>query len=709
MNLRQLFSILILLVATYSNAQQKYINEANSFFAAQKYCEGAEKCKIAYQKLSVKGNKAMKAKGDMAFKTAECYRMTESFGDAIEWYERAINLDYQNVKPEVYLYCAEMLRITGEFEKAIKYYDLYKELVPSDNRSDIGLSSCKSNKEFKADKTRHVIENQITLNTKEFDMAPVFGDKKQSKMYFGSSRPGVIGKGVDARTCESFMDIWVADLDKKGNWVEPKLAVGVNTEDNEGTVCFDGRGKTMFFTRCPNMKKQNLGCDIWMASLKGKDEWTDPEKLVLKNSDSITVGHPCVSDDGKFLIFVSDMPGGFGGRDLWYTTYDKKSNTWATPINMGAEINTPGNELFPTFGIDGKLYFASDGIVGLGGLDIFYATKVGAEYKWENPKNMGYPINSESNDYALIEMTDKKGYFTSERKSPNGDQSKPDIYGYELPPNLFELKVIVSNAGNKSEKLKDVVVAVQGSDGSKWEGRTLKDGSIFWDKKPTDERYIKEEVSYELLISKEGYHEDKKGAKFTTVGLTYDQMIVIDMALLPKTPIRLPEVRYALGSYELLVDSTINSKDSLNFVFNLLEEYPGMILELSSHTDARGTDKANQLLSEMRAKECVKYLVEEKGVDSTRLVPVGKGEREPATWIDPETEESVKLVESLINQYKKDNKVQFEYLHQLNRRTEGRVLTLDYVVPVIETPVIEGEVKEGDTEDDSKTKPKQEE
>jgi outer membrane protein OmpA-like peptidoglycan-associated protein len=674
-----------------SFAQNKFVLEAETYFNSEKYCEGAEKCSLAYTKLTRKGSQAKKMKADMAFKTAECYRFTDRFRDATEWYERALLLDYQEIVPEIYYYNGEMLRMMGSFDKALASYEEYSKLVPGDSRGQIAIKSCKDSKNFVANKTRHVIVNQSAINKKEIDMAPMFADRKESKLYFSSSRPGGLG-GADPISCENYMDIWVSDVDKKGNWGEPRLIdkTGlINSEGHEGSVAFDGRGKIMFFTRCPNMKKQNLGCDIWTAEAKGKDEWAEPTKLNLKSNDSVSIGHPCASDDGKFLIFASDMSGGFGGRDLWYTSYDRKSESWATPKNMGPEVNTAGNELFPTFGKDGSLFFASDGMPGLGGLDIYKASKVGEEMKWENPKNLGFPINSENNDYALYELTERKGYFTSERKDPNG-KFNPDIYSYEMPPNLFDLKLIVSELGDKNVKIADVKVKVTGTDGSAWEGFTNKQGSVFWDKKPTSERYINENTSYSIAISKEGYHEDRKGAQLTTIGLNYDQNFIIDMALLPKKPIRLPEVRYPLNQWTLLVDSTINSPDSLLFVYNLLQEYPEMVLELSSHTDARGKNEANQKLSENRAKACYKYLVEQKGVDPRRIVPVGKGEIEPRTiWkkgteylssqpIDMTGVESVPLVEAYINQFKKTNIALYERLHQLNRRTEGKVLRMDF-------------------------------
>lgn len=686
-----LASLFLCLAATVS-AQPKYILKAETAYASQNYSEAAEKCSAAYAKL---GRKNKRKKGDFAFMTAESYRLTERYREANEWYDRTILLDYQDVVPEVFLYNGDMLRMMGEFEKAKENYQKFLSLVPEDQRAISGIQSCEMQKEFVIEKTKHVIENQSAINVKQFDMAPMIGDRKGAQIYYSSSREGSTGGAKDPRTGEAYMDLWVSELDKKGNWTSPHLVDGenINTEDNEGTVCFDSRYKQMFFTRCPNVKKQNLGCDIWVSDAKGKS-WGDPVLIKgLKSHDSVSVGHPCTMD-GKFLIFASDMPGGFGGRDLYYTTYDRKSDTWSVPVNMGPGINTKGDELFPTFGLNGDLFYASNGLTGMGGLDIFRATKVGEENKWENPKNLGAPINSIYNDYALVEVSEKngkmqKGYFTSERKTSAGVEYGPDIYSYELPPNIFDLKVIVSEVENRNIKIPDVKVVVTSSTGDNWEGYTDVSGAVFWDKKPTGDRYINEDASYTIKISKEGYHEDSKGSSISTIGLGYDQNFIVDMALLPKKPIRLPEVRYPLNKWDLLVDSTINSPDSLEFVYNLLNDQPGLVLELSSHTDSRGSNVANQKLSENRAKACYKYLVEQRGVDPRRIVPVGKGENEPRVVykrgddylaskpLSMEGVEEVQLTEAYINQFKKDKK-KFEMLHQLNRRTEGKVITLDF-------------------------------
>jgi outer membrane protein OmpA-like peptidoglycan-associated protein len=674
-----IFSFILLSFSLNAQKNSRLYKEALTIFNNENYCEGAAKCENAYTMLARKGNKAKALKGDMAFKTAECYRMTERFRDARDWYEKCKLLDFQLENPKVLLYNAEMLQQMGEFEKAIKDLEAYKKLVPSDLLADVRIQSCRSAKDYIANKTKYIVENQRNINNTAFDMAPVFGDRKESKLYFSSSRIGSTGGGTDPRSCENYMDLWYSQMDKKGNWGVPTLleGEGINTEDNEGTVCFDGNNKKMFFTRCPNVKKTNLGCEIWMSEAKGRNDWKEPTRLDLKTNDTISVGHPCSSDDGRTLVFASDMLGGYGGRDLWITEYVRKTDSWSPPVNLGPEINTSGDELFPTFAKNGDLFFSSDGHPGLGNLDVYRATKVGQEFKWENAKNMGYPINSESADYALYELDDDKGYFTSERKSENGD-IKPDIYSYVLPPNLFALKVNLAEIGNKTQKIDDAKIVVRGSDGSTWEGYTNKNGGIDWDKKPNGDRYVLGEVTYTIQASKEGYHPAPV-SKFSTVGKKQSQTILMDMGLVPIRPIVLPEVRYALGSAVLLVDNTINSKDSLNFVYELLTEYPGMTLRLMSNTDSRGSSPSNQSLSERRAKSCIEYLVNEKGIDRRRLVPRGDGENNPRVWKDPVSGETITLTEAYINQFEKTDKERFEFLHQLNRRTEAEVIRMDFV------------------------------
>jgi outer membrane protein OmpA-like peptidoglycan-associated protein len=679
------FKIFILLVflgfvlLDASAQEPKEIRKANKYYNNENYCEASKYTIEAFEKVNPKSRKALERKGEMAFKTGECFRKMEDFKNATDWYQKAIIINYQKFNPEVVFYFAEMIRYLGDHKLALDNYNAYKLLAPSDSRADAGIQACKKAAEFATKKTNHLISNITVLNKEGFDMSPVFGDKKKSSVVYSSDRTSPNSGDVDPRTCGGHMDIWITQQDKKGNWGEPQLIGGdkVNTEQNEGTVCFDGKFKKMFFTRCPFEKNKNLGCDIWMSESKGKD-WGEPTKVVIKTADSISIGHPCVTLDGNILIFVSDMAGGQGGMDLWYSTYSKKADLWSPPVNMGPEINSAGNELFPSFNSYEDLFFASDGHPGLGGLDIYRATKKDGKYQWESPVNIGAPRNSEGNEYSLIEINDAEGYFTSERKGNTGGNVKPDLFKYQLPPNMFDLKVIVSKLGSIDKKIGNIKVIITGSDSSKIEGVTDRKGNVFFDLKPNGERIIKENTDYLITAYKIGSEKNKSETQFTTRGLRRDQNFIIDVPLLiPEEKIRIPEVRYAFGKWELLQDSTISSKDSLNFVYDVLMKYPKLILELSSHTDSRGSDDLNLMLSNNRAKECIRYLVEEKGIDVRRLIPAGKGEKEPVKWID-ERGKSILLTEKYINQFKERDLVKFEKLHALNRRTEGFVRGMDF-------------------------------
>ena len=682
-----LITIINLACFTVLNAQAvvpKYISEAVKSFDGGRYFEALPKLQSAFTKLGVK-NKSISQKGDMAFRIAECYRNMEQYDKANEWYGSSIELKYYEVQPLLYFWQAEMQRMMGKFDLAIKSYEEYKKRVsPSDlsHDAEAGIKSCKSFKAFDAEESIFVIKSEQKLNKPQFDMAPSFIDKKGMLIIFGTGREELSTKERDPITGEKFMDLWSAEFDAKGALTNIKSLddnLIINTADNEGTACMDAKRNTLYFTRCPSRAKQNLGCDIWMVTKAG-DDWDNALKLTLKNSDTSSVGHPCITDDGMMLIFAGDLPGGMGGRDLWYVMYDKKNKVWdSIPTNMGKEINTTGNELFPSIGPNGKLYFASDGHPGIGGLDIFYAKRTNEENtkekpaKWGMATNMMYPINSPANDYAMADFDGTRGYFTSERRMGANKEYTPDIWSFSIPPVLFDLRVVVYEAGKKVKKLSDAKVVVKGSDGSLWEGVTNEKGStIKLDKKQDGKRYINGEVNYTVIASKDKYFENNKGAKCSTIGLDRNQSFLLEIPLLPKYELRTPEIRYPVDQWSFVNDNSINSSDSLKFLDSLLTNYPDITIDLYSHTDARDTETHNQALSENRAKAVYNYLVDKVGIDPRRINPIGKGESSPAKWIDENGQEQV-LTEIYINQFKASDKKKFDKLHQINRRTEVKI------------------------------------
>ncbi|PWH85049.1 OmpA family protein [Brumimicrobium oceani] len=693
--------LISIFISALAFAQPAAVHRADAAFESGKYYEAAELAVKAYERISPKNDKALALKSELAYKAAYSYAQAFNTDKSIDWYQRAVDLKHFKQNPYVYFRLGSAYKIKGEYDKARTNYESFLELVPNDKQALNALASLEDAAVMKDNRTRYTVKSELKINTEGLEMAPVISNRRGTAIAFSSTRQAAVSPGKDPITGEGYFNIWEAEMDRSGNWTEPKLfeADSLNTEFSEGHITMDGRFRTIYFTRCPSEFKKNLGCQIWSAEKKGRG-FGVPSKVVLGLQDSISVGHPLPNEDGSMLIFASDMPGGFGGRDLWYSEYKRREDTWTTPVNLGPEINTDGDELFPTYALNGDLLFASNAHKGLGGLDIFVAPKLEGTAKFGKPENMGTPINSDANDYHLTEVTEKFGYFTSNRKGSKGTRELPDIWSYELPPNIFDLKVIVAEIGGAS-RIDGAIVEVteipeeteEGEDEVEpivFKGTTNSSGEIFWDKQPDGSRFINEDRDYSIkVLPLEGYHPSDNVEEFSTIGLAYDQNFILEMSLLPKTPIVLPEVRYALGRADLLVkEGEINSKDSLNYVYELLDEYPGMVLRLVSHSDARGSASANASLSKRRAQSCIDYLVKEKGVDPARLVPVGKGESTPRIVYlqndqyyanKPEGEfTAVELTEKYINQFKTSNKEVFEKLHQFNRRTEGEVMRMDY-------------------------------
>jgi len=669
--------------------EPKYLREANKAFTAKNYFDASTKCQAAFKKLGTKGS--IKDKGNMAFKVAESFRNLEKYDKANEWYGVCVELKFFNEKPEIYFLKGEMQRMLRDFDGALKSYKEFKKIAPNQRTQEVetAIAACDKYKDFDASEPKIVVKCETKINTKNFDMAPAFYDKKGKVIYFGSSREESFGTGRDPITGEKYMDIFVATFDETGNptGVKPIETEGIiNSNQNEGTVCFDSKKKIMFFTRCPNAEKASLGCDIWKADVNG-ESFENVEKLKLKADSTISVGHPCITEDGMMLIFASDMKesGGTksqGGMDLWYVNYDKKNKVWETiPKNMGPEFNTSANELFPSIGPKGQLYFASNGWPGIGGMDIFEAERVApTENKWKNIVNKGYPFNSPGNDYAMCDFDGKSGFFTSERKAGTMVEYAPDIWSFSTPPDLFDLRVVVYEVGKKNSRIEDAQVDVTCAtcQDMKWGGKTNKKGQTDkWADKGKGVRYITVNNDYQIIASKQGYYENKKGAKITTKGLDQSQSFIVEIPLIPIGEIRTPEVRYPLDQWSFINDASCMSQDSLQFLADLLTENPNVTIDLFSHTDARDTEIHNKVLSDNRAKAVYKYLVEQKGVDPRRIRPEGKGESDPAKWTD-ETGKQIVLSEEFINQFKTTDKAKFEKLHQINRRTTAKVTSVDF-------------------------------
>ncbi len=668
--------------ASYGQLRQ-YGKEADALWKAGLYSAAAEAYSKASEKTPVKTPKSREMKALYAFRSAECFRLVHDFAGAEQQYEKAILLKYFKTDPEVYFYLGEMQMAQGKHKKALSTFKKYKQLNTGDPLLDIRIKSCEQYKKTFVDgEGRHEMSPMTKLNSTAFDYAATV-DSRGTKMYFTSTRGGATGDEVDEIIEEDFSDIFVSTIDRKGNFSEPvPMEAPINTTANEGTVCFDGRGKKIFFTRCVVDEGMNLGCDIYMSEKKGRS-YGKPVKIELKDHDTSHVGHPAVSPDGNTLIFASNMEGGEGGIDLWISTYTRRTNEWSLPQNLGPEINTPGDDMFPTWGKGGELYYSTNGLVGAGGLDIYRAERVGEKNEWKNPTNLGGPLNSFADDYQIIftqnDEKGTKGYISSNRAGSKGRRQNPsqDIWQFYLPPILIDLTVTVVDQDTK-EPVPDMEVRVVGSDGSSYIVRSDENGMVNLTEAADGSRQILQGNTYTIEVPDLTGKYLGNRDRFSTLDVKKPTRLIREISVLDiRKPIKIPEVRYALGKAELLVDATVNSKDSLNYLYNLMMDHPNVTIELMAHTDCRGGDRANLTLSQRRAQSCVNYLVNEKGLPADRLTAKGYGETTPATIkVDGIP---IKLDCDMIMGLEKTDPAKFEDYHQRNRRTEGRVLRYDYV------------------------------
>lgn len=644
------------------NAQKNYKLEADVAFSGGKYYKAIEMYKKAYTKETKK-----EVKSEILFQIAECYRGKNDGKQAAVWYNKSIKAKYED--PIAIYYVADIYKSQGRYEEAIVGFNKYKAANPSDKRGEDGVKSCELAKEWKDNPSRIVVNPMPLLNSEDYDFSPVFADKKFMEVYFTSTRQGSAGSAVSDVTGMNFSDIYQTKRDKKGKWSEPVvLNEAINSPASEGASCLNKKRNTMYFTRCGVEDKGVMGCALMWAKRAGQ-KWGEPEYIKV-TEDTFTVGHPAISADDKVLVFASNMPGGQGGKDLWYITYDKKAKTWSQATNLGADVNTAGDEMYPFIRENGELYFASTGHKGMGGLDLFKAASSGVN-QWSGVENLQVPMNSEAHDFGIVFEGEKdRGFFTTGREGGKGGD---DIWEFYLPPMLYELAGVVKDV-ETGKVLPNAKVKLIGTDGSSAELTTDENGKFFFVENGPS-RYINPNTSYSLVVEKEKYLVAK--GKETTVGLDGSKKFFHEYALQPfqDVVIKLPLIEYQTAKWDLQPQY----KDSLNYLYNIMAENPTIIIQLRSHTDHRGSIRANQTLSQKRAQSCVDYLVTEKGIHPDRIKAKGMGENEPIKGIGGVVL-TEKYIKTLKSQEEKDVAL------QRNRRTDFKVIGDDFVPPSAPAP-----------------------
>lgn len=649
-----LLIILLIIVALPDiSAQKRKTQRAYDAFEAGEYYEAIDLFKDAYSKTG-KSDKAGRA--ELIFMVAEAYRMVNDPRNSETWYKLAVKSSYSN--PDAQFWLAESLKKNGKYSQAIDEFRKYKQIAPGDARADQEIRACELSDEWMRNLEAYQVEELKELNSRETDFGPAYGSDDFGMIYFTSSRDDAAGNKTHGATGQSFTDIFETRLDKKSKWSTPVPVDMLNTESEEGTPSFSSDFKELYFTRCEAGKREKKGCIIMFSQRTGTG-WSEPENINIL-PDSVVAAHPAISPDGSVLYFVSDIAGGSGNKDIWMAR--RTSGGWSEPINLGADINTPRDELFPYVREDGTLYFSSDGHIGMGGLDIFKATYQ-PDGSWI-VQNMKAPINSNADDFSIVfESGNERGIFSSTRKGRGNDE----LYSFEMPPLRFAVTGLV-----KDEKtglpIQSSTVELIASDGSNLQAETGKAGDFKFSLKPN--------VDYIFLASKDGYLRGKE--KETTKGQekSRDFMVTILLTAFDK-PVELPNILYDFGKFDLRPESMV----SLDKLVETLNDNPNVTIELMSHTDSRDTEEYNQRLSQQRAQVVVDYLIQ-KGIAADRLTAVGYGESTPKV-VDqvvvadsPFLKEGTLLSEAFINSL--PNEEQKEIAHQINRRTEFRVLRTDY-------------------------------
>ena len=612
------FSVALLSSTSLLFAQpEKELEKANEMYKNFSYVDAIK----IYERIAQKGF----VNQEMLQSLGNAYYYNAEYKKALPWYEQLFQEGKYKVKPEYYYRYAQTLKSVGDYTQADKMMAKFVELT---NANDTRAALFEENKDYqtviKNNSGRFQLNNaSINTENSEYGTA-LYGDKI---VFAGATDARKAKHGVSQWTGESFYDLYEAEhFDQKLGNRKP-FSSSVNTQFNESTPVFTKDGNTMYFTR-NNYVNKKLGSDIEntillkiLRATKDKNgNWGDIVEVPF-NSDQYNVAHPALSPDEKYLYFASDMPGSFGNSDIFRVEI-LGDNQYGTPENLGNIINTAGRESFPYISKDNVLYYSSDGIPGLGGLDIF-AAKFNADGSTSKPVNIGMPGNSADDDFCFVFNSDSKiGFLTSNRP---GGKGKDDIYSFrEDKPLLFScqknIKGIVKDAKTKAV-IADAKVILS--------DKVMKEVST--DQSKTDGTFTFEKVNcndshYYLRGEKEKYETAEVNVTVGKDEVVYEillnpRQVAIEKGMDLAKVFEIKEIKFDYNKANIRPDAEVE----LTKIVEVMREYPKMKIDIRSHTDSRGSDSYNLKLSERRAKATVEWMVKQ-GIERKRLTAKGYGE-----------------------------------------------------------------------------------
>ena len=651
--------ILLAVLTLQSCGIKARLAKADKRYALGEYAVAGDLYKSVYSRIPSK-NKPLRA--EIAFKQGECYRLINHYR-AEQVYQNAVR--NKSTNDTVYLRLAQMQQRNGKYADAAKSYTSYLEKHPEDELALNGLQATALAAEMKASPTRYLVKKSKEFNiSRSSTFSPLFSGSEGDVLIFTSNRKfgkkNVVRKnnGVSGQPNNH---LFMTRKNNKGKWeaIEP-LEGDVTSLNDEGIASITSDGRSMYFTRSLLADDKGGGTLIVLSNRAG-GTWSAPQKVTIFKDSTISVGHPAITPDGTTMYFVSDSKEGLGGKDIWRATYE--GGEWKYIENLGKDINTPDDEMFPTVREDGTLYYSSKGKPGMGGLDIFKATPL-KEGGWE-VKNMGVPINSPADDFGMaFAGKTESGYFSSNRNESRGYDA---LWSFELPALEYVLQGKITD--RVGETVADAKIRIIGNNGENARIQAKGDGTYSFK--------MTKGVDYVMLASARGFLNQKNEISTRNASDRQSESFKVDFQLTPLfKPVQMDNIFYEFAKWEL----TPQSETGLQQLVKLLNDNPNITIEMSAHTDYVGNNESNRILSERRAQSVVDYLIK-AGIDKKRLTAVGYGEEQPFT-VDINTakkynflKENTVLTEGFILTL---TPVQQEIANQINRRTEFRVLKTNY-------------------------------
>jgi outer membrane protein OmpA-like peptidoglycan-associated protein/tetratricopeptide (TPR) repeat protein len=635
------------------------LKKGDKFYALGEYYDASTKYRKAYSQTPAKERVQ---RGRIALKMAECYRRINYTQKAIAAYNNAIR--YKQTDSLTQLRLGQQLMKNGNYKEAAKAFQTFidsadiQQQAANIQLARTGLRSAQQAPEWKKQGSDYTVKRENLFNSRRADYSPMLAGDDSNQLFFTSTRNQAKGDELSGITGTKNADIFYSQKDENGKWQRPEaIDTELNTDFDEGACSFSPDARTMYLTQCKTDPDYPRYATI-VTSQRSDAAWSKAVELQLTRDTLSAYAHPAVSPDGQWLYFSSNMPGGMGGYDIWRVRLTTSGVGGVE--NVGSPINTPGDEFFPTFRPNGDLYFSSDGHEGMGGLDIYIARQQGNGYTISHP---GFPLNSQGDDFGMtFEGMKNQGFFSSNRGDGKGWDH---IYSFYNPEIIQTVKGWVYE--QDGYELTQAVVYMVGNDGTNLKLSVKGDGSF------TQE--IKAGVDYVLLGTCKGFLNHQEHIKVEPVKKSEEYVLQFPLASIT-APVLIDNIFYDFDKATLRPESAA----ALDQLVALLKENPNVTIELSAHTDYKGSSEYNKRLSQRRAESVVKYLAEH-GIENDRLTPVGYGKEQPKLIRKkvaeryPFLKENDVLTEAYIKTLKDDEQ---EQCNQLNRRTEFRVLRTTY-------------------------------